>query len=107
MEEIKGLFEKGVKFEGRLSFEGTLRIGGDFKGEIFTTDTLIINPGAIIDAQIEADTVVISGDVTGHVFAKKRVVLHPPAKFKGSVTTPSLKIEEGVIFEGATYMQEE
>ena len=106
-EDIKGLFEKGVEFEGRLSFEGTLRIGGAFKGEIFTPDTLIINPGAMVEAKIEADTVIVSGAMTGHIFAKKRVVMHPPARFKGSVTTPSLKIDEGVVFEGATYMKEE
>ncbi len=30
--------------------------------------------------------------------------MNPPAIFKGTVTTPSLKIEEGVVFEGASHM---
>ena len=40
--DVTGVIEKGCEFEGKLCFEGTLRIGGDFKGEIFTHDVLVI-----------------------------------------------------------------
>ncbi len=102
--QVTALLDHGASFDGRLTFEGTVRIGGKFHGEIFTNDTLVINPGAYIEAQIEADTVIISGSVKGNIFAKRRVIMHPPASFKGTVTTPSLRIEEGVLFEGASYM---
>ncbi len=102
--QVTALLDHGTSFEGRLTFEGTVRIGGQFKGEIFTNDTLVINPGARVEAQIEADTVIISGLLKGNVFARRRVVMHPPAIFQGTVTSPSLRIEEGVVFEGASYM---
>ena len=102
--QVTALLDQGAVFEGRLSFEGTVRIGGKFKGEIFTNDTLVVNPGARVEAQIEADTVIISGFVEGHIFARRHVVMHPPATFKGTVTTPSLRIDEGVVFQGASYM---
>lgn len=102
--QITALMDQGASFDGRLTFEGTVRIGGHFTGEIFTNDTLVINPGAKVEAQIEADTVIISGFVKGNVFARRRVVMHPPAVFVGTVTTPSLRIDEGVVFEGASYM---
>lgn len=102
--QVTALLDHGSAFEGRLTFEGTVRIGGHFKGEIFTNDTLVINPGAKIDAQIEAETVIISGNVKGNIFARRRVIMHPPAIFKGTVTSPSLRIDEGVVFEGASYM---
>ena len=102
--QVTALLDHGASFEGRLTFEGTVRIGGNFKGEVFTNDTLVVNPGAKIEAQIEADTVIISGNVKGNVFARRRVIMHPPAVFKGTVTTPSLRIDEGVVFEGASYM---
>ncbi|MCB9027180.1 MAG: polymer-forming cytoskeletal protein [Bdellovibrionaceae bacterium] len=102
--QVTALLDKGATFDGRLTFEGTVRIGGTFEGEIFTNDTLIINPGAKVEAQIEADTVVISGNVKGNIFAKRRVIMHPPASFQGTVTAPSLRIDEGVVFEGASYM---
>ena len=102
--QVTALLNEGAAFDGRLTFEGTVRIGGEFKGEIFTRDTLVINPGAKVEAQIEAETVILSGVVKGNIFAKRRVVMYPPAIFKGTVTTPSLQIEEGVVFEGASYM---
>lgn len=102
--QITALLDHGSSFEGRLTFEGTVRIGGNFQGEIFTNDTLVINSGAKIEAQIEADTVIISGFTKGNIFARRRVIMHPPAIFVGTVTTPSLQIDEGVVFEGASYM---
>lgn len=102
--QMTALLDQGATFEGKLTFEGTVRIGGTFKGEIFTHDTLVIHPEAKVDAQIEADVVIISGNVTGSVFARRRVIMHPPAVFRGSVTSPSLRIDEGVMFEGASYM---
>lgn len=102
--QVTALLDQGSIFEGRLTFEGTVRIGGQFKGEVFTNDTLVINPGAKIDAQVEADTVIICGTVKGNIFARRKVIMHPPAVFTGTVTTPSLQIDEGVVFEGASYM---
>ncbi len=101
---VTAILDQGASFEGRLSFEGTVQIGGAFKGEIFTKDTLVVNENANVNAQIEADTIIISGRVEGNIFARRRVIMLPPAVFKGTVTSPSLRIDEGVVFEGASYM---
>lgn len=103
-EHVTALLDQGARFEGRLTFEGTVRIGGEFKGEIFTQDSLVINEGALVQADIEADTIVIYGRVEGNLFARRRVIMHPPATFRGTVTSPSLRIDEGVVFEGASFM---
>ena len=42
--------------------------------------------------------------VDGNIIATKKVTMMPPAIFRGTVTTPSLKIDEGVVFEGASYV---
>ena len=101
---VTAILDQGATFEGRWSFEGTVQIGGQFKGEIFTKDTLVVNENAHVEAQIEADVIIISGKVEGNIFARRRVIMHPPAVFKGTVTSPSLRIDEGVVFEGASYM---
>ena len=101
---INAVLDKGAQFEGKLTFEGTVRIGGKFKGEIFTNDVLVISEGADVDAQIDAAVVIVSGTVTGSIFAREKVVAHPPAVIRGTVTTPSLRIDEGVVFEGSTNM---
>ena len=102
--QVTAILDHGAKFEGKLTFEGTAQIGGEFKGEIFTKDTLIITQTAVIYGELEAETIIISGKVEGNLFARRRVIMHPPAIFKGTVTSPSLRIDEGVVFEGASYM---
>lgn len=101
---ISTLIEEGSSFEGRLSFSGTAKIAGQFKGEIYTKDHVVITETAQVHAEIEAGFVTIRGNLEGNIVASKKVMMMPPAMFRGTVTTPSLKIEEGVVFEGASYV---
>ncbi|MGE0614690.1 MAG: polymer-forming cytoskeletal protein [Bacteriovoracia bacterium] len=101
---VTGVIDHGCEFEGKLCFQGTVRINGVFKGEIYTPDTLVIGEDARVNADIEAGVVIISGEVSGNVRAKHRVEIHKPAVFRGDVLTPSLSVDEGVIFEGSSKM---
>ena len=102
--QISTLIEEGSSFEGRLSFSGTAKISGQFKGEIYTKDHIVITESAQVQAEIEAGFVTIMGKLEGNIVATKKVIMMPPAVFRGTVTTPSLKIDEGVVFEGASYV---
>ncbi|MCM2323139.1 MAG: polymer-forming cytoskeletal protein [Oligoflexia bacterium] len=101
---VTGVIDHGCEFEGKLCFQGTVRIAGVFRGEIHTPDTLIVGEGARITGQIEAGTVIISGEVNGSVRAKHRIEIHRPAVFRGDILTPSLSVDEGVIFEARSKM---
>ena len=101
---VTASLDKGSEFEGKLNFEGTARIGGKFRGEIYTNDSLIISEGAMVEGRIEADTVVINGEMIGDVMARSRVEIHRPGILRGTIITNSLYIEEGVVFEGTTKM---
>jgi cytoskeletal protein CcmA (bactofilin family) len=101
---ISTIIENGSSFEGRLSFSGTAKIAGQFKGEIYTKDHVVITETGQVYAEIEAGYVTILGNLEGNIVASKKVIMMPPAVFRGTVTIPSLKIEEGVVFEGASYV---
>jgi cytoskeletal protein CcmA (bactofilin family) len=101
---ISGLIEKGCEFEGKLTFEGTVRINGKFNGEIFSDGTLIIGEGASIDGKIDVGSVIIHGEVTGTIKAKDRIEMHTPAVVEGDITAQTLVIDEGVVFEGTCSM---
>jgi len=103
-ETVTAVIDPGCEFEGKLCFHGTVRISGIFRGEIYTPDTLIIGEGARVDAQIEAGAIIISGEVNGTLRAKHRVEIHKPAIFRGDILTPSLSVDDGVIFEGSSKM---
>ena len=102
--EVTGVLDRGSEFEGTLSFEGAFRIGGVFRGKIFTNDVLIIGEGATVDAEIEVGTLILSGELKGSIRASERVEVHYPAVFRGNIQTPSLMVADGVVFEGVSQM---
>ncbi len=104
--EISAIIEEGCRFEGNLSFTGVARIAGVVTGTIFSNDTVIISEGAVVNADINANIILISGMVKGNIRATGRVEITGPARFEGTITTPSLIVEEGVIFHGTTRMSE-
>lgn len=95
---------KGSRVTGKLVFEGTVRIEGHVEGEIAAQDTLIIGESAVVNAQITGTSVVVHGRVTGDVTARKRLEIRAPGKLFGNISTPSLVIHDGVIFEGQCSM---
>jgi cytoskeletal protein CcmA (bactofilin family) len=105
--EISAIIEDGCKFEGNLSFNGVARIAGIVNGSIFSNDTVIISEGAVINAEINANIILISGTVKGNIKASSRVEIIKPARFEGTITTPSLVVDEGVIFHGTTKMRDQ
>ena len=103
--EINTLLGKGTTFEGKLTFEGTVRIDGKLKGEVFSDDVLIIGDGAYVEAEIDIGEVIIQGTVVGNIRAKRAIEIHAPGKMKGDLHTPSLQVDKGVIFEGRSFME--
>lgn len=103
--DLNALLGRGSEFEGKLTFEGTVRIDGKFTGTIVTNDVLVIGEGAKVNAEISCGTVIVHGEINGNLKAKTAVELHHPARMRGNVETPSLMVEKGVIFEGQTKME--
>lgn len=103
--ELNALLGRGSEFEGKLTFEGTVRIDGKFSGEISTNDVLVIGEGAKVQAEINAGSVVVNGEVSGNIRAKTSIELHNPARVKGNLETPQLSIDKGVMFEGNSKME--
>jgi cytoskeletal protein CcmA (bactofilin family) len=102
--EINTLLGRGSEFEGKLTFEGTVRIDGKLSGEVFSDDTLVVGEGALVEAEIDVGEIIIQGTVNGNIRAKRAIEIHAPGRVKGDLTTPSLQIDKGVIFEGRSFM---
>lgn len=94
-----------ANFDGKLTFQGAVRIDGRFSGEIVTDDVLVIGEGAEVIASIHVGSLILNGVVRGNVRAKKAVELHAPARMYGDIETPQLVIHAGVVFEGHCRME--
>jgi cytoskeletal protein CcmA (bactofilin family) len=105
-EAISAFVGKGVEFKGTITYSGTVRIDGLLDGEIHTDGVLLIGEEAVIQAKVTAGTIVCKGKITGDVVAKDRLKLRAPAVINGSVKTPMLSMEDGVLFNGGLEMNQ-
>lgn len=103
--EITALLGPGTRFEGKLDFEGRVRVDGWFRGEIRSDDTLIVGEGAEIYAEISVATVIVKGGrIEGNIRATHAIEIHAPARVVGNLHSPSLSIGKGVEFQGTCRM---
>lgn len=87
-------------FRGHLDFHSPITIRGRFEGTIEGDGRLEIDKGAKVEAFLQATTIVVRGEVVGDIHARDKVELLNGASVIGNIRTPSLEVEEGVIFEG-------
>ena len=104
--EIKAFLGPGSHFEGKMAFDEIVRLDGAFRGEITSRDTLIVGETADIQAQVIVGTLIISGKLRGNIKAVTRIEMRAPAQIDGDVETPSLIVEEGVIWNGQLTMKQ-
>jgi cytoskeletal protein CcmA (bactofilin family) len=104
-DEIQAFLGKGTEFQGQLKFDGTVRIDGEFRGEIQATGTLVVGEGGRVEAEVGCGTLIIRGEVVGNAHATHRVEALSPARILGNIQTPVLVINEGVVFEGNVRME--
>ncbi|ERM92969.1 MAG: hypothetical protein XD49_1225 [Caldanaerobacter subterraneus] len=103
-EKIDTVIGKNTSFEGTIRSEGTLRIDGNFSGQIETKGNVIIGEGAKIQANISSDNVIVSGEVKGNILAKGQLQITSTGKVYGDIEVQNLVIEEGAVFEGKSKM---
>ncbi len=104
-EKIVAFIGQGVEFKGTINYKGSVRIDGKLDGELHTEGTLLVGKEAVITAKISAGSVISKGKITGDIKAKEKVLLLASANMDGSLNTPQLSIEEGVIFNGTIEMK--
>lgn len=95
-----------ARFSGKLAFEGAVRIDGTFEGEITTDDVLLIGQTAEVRAKLNVGSVIIHGHVEGDIIAKNSVDIKS-GRVRGTIVTPALTIERGVVFDGTSRMSPE
>jgi len=99
--EITALLGRGTQFEGKLLFEGRVRVDGHFRGDIQGEDVLVIGEGAHIVGTIEVATcIVTAGLVEADIRARDAIELYSPAKVTGNLHAPAIFIDRGVQFQG-------
>jgi len=105
--KMTGFLDKDTHIEGDLSFKGSFRIDGSFKGTIDSESTLIVGENGKIEAEIKVGYIVINGEIKGNIQAKEKVEINSTGRVIGSVITPKLVVEEGAYLETSCQTSDE
>ena len=98
------LLSKKVKIEGDIQGDEDLRVEGHFKGTIKVVGDFFVGQSGIVEADVEADNIVIQGQITGNVLARKQLEIQSSGQLLGDCQAKSIDIREGAIFEGRSSM---
>jgi cytoskeletal protein CcmA (bactofilin family) len=102
MNATKNVLNSDVEIKGNIKFSGELSLDGKLDGEIHTDGTLNLGDGAVINGNINAQSVVVRGKVHGNINAKEKIEIKSKAELFGDIRASKLVIEEGVTYVGKT-----
>ncbi len=94
------ILAQGCKFDGKIEVRGTLRIEGEFKGDIGTPESLVIGKTGVVHAKVKVKNAIIGGQLFGNIVAENKIELQSGSHVEGDIKTKRLVIDEGVFFEG-------
>lgn len=95
------------EIKGSIVSRGSARLDGKIEGTITIAGDLAIGQSAVLNANVEAQTVSIAGEVHGNVKAKDLLELSSTARLYGDINTRQLKIDQGARFVGTSSYEEE
>ena len=90
----------GLTIDGKIGGNGHLRLAGRFTGNIDVKGELTIEPGAGIQGEVKADTVLVGGEIRGNVISKSRVDLSESGVLIGDLKAVSLTVAAGSKMRG-------
>ena len=104
--ELNALLGRGTRFEGKLTFEGRVRIDGHFIGEVFSDGVLVVGEEAELTVSaLDVGTLIVrGGTIRGDITARTTVEVYAPATVLGNISSPEVFIDKGVRFEGGVKM---
>lgn len=92
--------------EGTIRTNRDLRIEGRLNGKISCDGVLMVAEGAVVDAEIDAASIIVAGEMSGTVRCRGRLEIRTSGIVRGDVKTGALVILEGARYEGQIAMEE-
>ncbi len=98
---------KGCFIRGKQEFVGNCCLDCDFDGEIIVKGDLLIEENAQIKANIAANSIEIVGKVIGDIRCYEKLTIRAGAHLIGNILSPRIIVEEGAVFEGRSWMEDQ
>ena len=96
----ESVLSAGLTIEGKIEGTGNVRFAGRVKGDVTVKGEFTIEPGASIEGEVTADTVIVGGEVRGKIVASSRVEFKESGSLVGDLTAGSLIVAAGSKMRG-------
>jgi cytoskeletal protein CcmA (bactofilin family) len=90
----------GLTIEGKIEGAGSVRIAGNFQGDVHVKGNLTIEPGAKLTGGVRAATVIIGGELEGNIDQASKVELLQSGVLNGNLNAGSLTVAAGSRMRG-------
>ena len=91
---------RGINVSGRLIFQEPVRFEGRFRGEVSSSELVVICEPGSVEGKVRTPRVLILGELIGDVVGAKSTVMGPRARVTGNIDTEGLTVCEGAQLEG-------
>jgi cytoskeletal protein CcmA (bactofilin family) len=98
--EKESVIAAGLTIEGKIEGAGSVRIAGNFQGDVHVKGNLTIEPGAKLTGGVRAATVIIGGELEGNIDQAQRVELLQSGVLNGNLNAGSLTVAAGSRMRG-------
>jgi len=99
-ERTRVAVSRSINVSGKLVFQEPVRIEGNFRGEVSSSDLVVICEGAAVDGRVKSPRLLILGELKGDIIGSKSVVLGPRSRVRGRIESETLTVCEGARLEG-------
>lgn len=91
---------KTLSITGDVKSDEQVTIEGKIAGKINISNRVIVGRSGVVNADIEANEVVIEGLVNGNVKGFRKVEVVPQGTLNGNIISQRVVLAEGAIFKG-------
>lgn len=98
--EKESVIAAGLTIQGQIEGAGSVRIAGNFQGDVHVKGNLTIEPGAKLTGGVRAATVIIGGELEGNIDQAQRVELLQSGVLNGNLNAGSLTVAAGSRMRG-------
>jgi len=95
---------RGAQLDGTLVSTESIRIEGQARGKIAARGDVILSTNSHVEADIQAQNVVMGGTLKGNITARTKTELAPGGRVEGKIWSKVLVVREGALFFGQSNM---
>jgi cytoskeletal protein CcmA (bactofilin family) len=98
--ELEVALGPDMSFAGLLVLPKPARIDGRVAGTVMAGASVWVGAQGVVEADLEADTIVVEGTVRGDIRARSSIELGPDAVVEGDLIGPRMVVADGACVNG-------